>query len=132
MATLTETSYYTRKGAKIFAGAIIGVVVLRILLNIGGQIWQALFPPPPPPATMAFGLLPKPKFPQTDIFSALPIWSRGFADIVKYRRTDLAGLVPPSASTRNHGFRTVAETKISANRHFFSSSDLESWFCGYC
>ncbi|MDO8515368.1 MAG: hypothetical protein Q7S14_02620 [bacterium] len=69
MATLTETAFYTRKGVKVTIGLIIGVIVLRFLLGIAGQIWLALFPPPPPPATMAFGLLPKLSFPKTEISS---------------------------------------------------------------
>ncbi|MEK7127184.1 MAG: hypothetical protein AAB838_00470 [Patescibacteria group bacterium] len=69
MATLTETAYYTRKGVKITIGLIIGIIVLRFILGIAGQIWLALFPPPPPPATMAFGLLPKLNFSKTDISS---------------------------------------------------------------
>lgn len=70
MATLTETAYYTRRGVKVTIGLIIGIIVLRFLFGIGQQIWLALFPPPPPPATMAFGLLPKLKFPQTEISSS--------------------------------------------------------------
>ena len=70
MATLTETAFYTRKGVKIFLGAIVGIFILRTLFGIGSSIWLALFPPPPPPATMAFGLLPKIKFPRTDVSTA--------------------------------------------------------------
>lgn len=70
MATLTETAYYTRKGVKITIGLIIGIVVLKFIWGIAGQIWLALFPPPPAPATVAFGLLPKIQFPKTDISSS--------------------------------------------------------------
>lgn len=70
MATLTETAYYTRKGVKVTAGLIVGIIILRFLFGLAQQAWLALFPPPPPPATMAFGLLPKVKFPQTEISSS--------------------------------------------------------------
>lgn len=70
MATLTETAYYTRKGIKLLGFAAVALIVLKVSLGIFLSIWLAIFPPAPPPPTVAFGRLPKVKFPITPIASS--------------------------------------------------------------
>lgn len=66
MATLTEVSYYTRRGVK---WGIIGLIVILlapvIWRGIKG-IYLKLNPPPPPPPTIAYGKLPGIQFPGND------------------------------------------------------------------
>lgn len=66
MATLTQTAYLTRKGLAIGGAFLVGFVVLKISFNLGKTVWRKLNPPPPPPPTVAFGKLPKIKFPKTE------------------------------------------------------------------
>lgn len=63
MATLTETAYYTRRSIAIGGILLVGFIVVKISFNLAKNIWSKLNPPPPPPPTMAFGKLPKIKFP---------------------------------------------------------------------
>lgn len=60
MATLTETSYISRKAINIGVILLAVVLLLRIFINLAIGIWQQFFPPPPPPANLAFGPLPTP------------------------------------------------------------------------
>lgn len=60
MATLTETSYYARKGVNILIIAIVLIVVGRMTFFAAVGIKERLFPTPPPPANNALGPLPKP------------------------------------------------------------------------
>ena len=63
MATLTEASITARKSIRFTIYGIIGLIILRMLINTGVSIYKKIFPPPPEPANMAFGKLPKIKFP---------------------------------------------------------------------
>jgi len=65
MASLTETAYYTRKAIKYGALGLILLVVFKGLFSAGLNWWRKLHPAPPPPPTVAFGKLPKIKFPES-------------------------------------------------------------------
>lgn len=64
MASLTQTAYYTRKAIQIGVIALVGFIVLKISFTTARNVWRKLHPPPPPPPTVAFGKLPKIKFPE--------------------------------------------------------------------
>ncbi|OGV88597.1 hypothetical protein A2Z41_01940 [Microgenomates group bacterium RBG_19FT_COMBO_39_10] len=64
MATLTQTAQTTRKALKYGVIALVVIFVLKIAWGVGTDIWKKIHPPPPPPPTMAFGPLPKLKFPE--------------------------------------------------------------------
>lgn len=63
MATLTETAYWTRKLVKYGAIFLVAFFFLRIIFQIGRDLWVQYHPPPPPPPTVAFGKLPQINFP---------------------------------------------------------------------
>ncbi len=58
MASLTETSYISRKAINIGAIVIAVILALRLVIGFATGIWRQIFPPPPPVATLAFGALP--------------------------------------------------------------------------
>lgn len=60
MATLTQTAEVTRKAIKIGAILVVLIIVARVVLVAGVNIWTKLFPKPPAAPTMAFGQLPSP------------------------------------------------------------------------
>ncbi len=64
MTQLTQIAITTRKIIRYGIYFIIFLIVGRIFLGIGISIFNTVFPKPPPPATVAFGKLPKPIFPQ--------------------------------------------------------------------
>lgn len=66
MASLTETAYYTRKAVNIGIIALIVFLIGKVALTYAWELWLALHPPPPPPPTVAFGILPKPVFSQSN------------------------------------------------------------------
>lgn len=67
MATLSRVSKLTRAALRWGGILIAGLLLLNIVLKIGGGIKNSLFPPPPPAPTVAFGKLPAPTFPQSNI-----------------------------------------------------------------
>lgn len=60
MATLTETSFFTRKFINISAILIVIGIILKIVISGASGLYDKLFPKPPAAPTMAFGLLPQP------------------------------------------------------------------------
>lgn len=70
MANLTEISIGVRKTAKFAGIAIISIMVIRFLLIIGIAYWKATHLPPAAPPDIAFGTLPKPKFPEGKLTSS--------------------------------------------------------------
>lgn len=64
MATLTQTAITTRKVLKYGAISLVALFILKITWQAGKDIWRKINPPPPPPPTVAFGKLPKLKFPK--------------------------------------------------------------------
>ncbi len=64
MATLTETAYYARKIIKYGSIAVVVLLILRGAFLAFRTYWKRAHPPPPPPPTVAFGKLPKLKFPE--------------------------------------------------------------------
>lgn len=71
MATLTETTFYTRKLIKYGTFILIGLLGGKLLLDISLTMWRKLHPPPPPPPTVSFGKLPKIEFPEKEKISGL-------------------------------------------------------------
>lgn len=63
MATLKETAYYSRMFIKYFPAILVVLIVGRVLLGLGWQLWLRFNPPPPPPPTVGFGTLPPIDFP---------------------------------------------------------------------
>lgn len=64
MATLTEASIMSRKGVRYTIYSIIIFIMLRGIILTSIAIYKKAFPPAPIPATVAFGKLPKLKFPE--------------------------------------------------------------------
>jgi len=64
MVNLTQAAHYTRKGLVIGGILLVLLLVGRTALKIGTAAWQAAHPTPPPPATVGFGKLPRPVFPE--------------------------------------------------------------------
>lgn len=62
MASLTEVSYYTRRGVKIFIALAIAIILTPLIVRGIRKIYLALNPPAPPPPTVRYGKLPKLKF----------------------------------------------------------------------
>lgn len=67
MATLTQTAITTRKALKYSVILLVAIFVLKITWDRGKDVWKKIHPPPPPPPTVAFGKLPKLKFPEKEI-----------------------------------------------------------------
>lgn len=63
MASLTQTAYYSRLIVKYGSITIVALLIVRSLVITAGAYWQKMHPPPPPTPTVAFGKLPKIKFP---------------------------------------------------------------------
>lgn len=64
MATLTQTAKTTRQVLKISAILLVAFIILRISWGVAKDVWKKIHPPPPPPPNVAFGKLPKIKFPE--------------------------------------------------------------------
>jgi len=60
MRSLTETTYWTRKGIKFGAIFLVVFFLLRSLLGAFTAYWKSRHPAPLPLPTVAFGKLPKP------------------------------------------------------------------------
>lgn len=63
MATLTEVSYYTRKGIKYSAIGFVVIILAPVILGGIKKLYLILRPPPPPPPTVRYGKLSALKFP---------------------------------------------------------------------
>ncbi len=72
MATLTETAYWTRKFVKYGAIFLVVFFFLRIIFQIGRDLWVEYNPPPPPPPTVSFGKLPQINFPTPSAEQSIP------------------------------------------------------------
>ena len=105
MATLTVTAYYTRNFIKYGSIAAVLIFILKISWGLFSTWWVAANPPPPPPPTVAFGKLPKIKFPQkTDLPK------------ITYKLETIQGSVPT--------LETIAKVYVVAkNEGKFSSLD---------
>lgn len=66
MASLTITTYYTRKAIKYGAISFAALLILKSVLSTAIGIWRTLNPPPPPAPKAAFGKLPKVEFPESE------------------------------------------------------------------
>lgn len=66
MATLTEVSYYTRKGIKYSAIGFVVIILAPVILGGIRKLYLTLRPPPPPPPTVRYGKLPILKFPNSE------------------------------------------------------------------
>lgn len=64
MTSLHQVVEGTKKFLAISAGAIIGLILIAVLVNIGNSLKETFFPTPPPPPTVSFGKLPSITFPQ--------------------------------------------------------------------
>lgn len=64
MANLTITAYWTRKGIKYGAIALVCFLIFRAIWQAGTAYWLKIHPPPPLPPTVGFGKLPPLKFPE--------------------------------------------------------------------
>ncbi|MBI2012605.1 hypothetical protein HYS90_01600 [Candidatus Curtissbacteria bacterium] len=58
MATLTQTSIFSRKAINFLVTTLGVVVIIFVAIRFGKTIKNAIFPPPPPPSTVAFGKIP--------------------------------------------------------------------------
>lgn len=70
MATLTEIAYYSRKIFKYGLIAILVIILLKLVYDVGKGIFLKLYPPLPPAPTVKYGKLPKIEFPQKNQLSA--------------------------------------------------------------
>lgn len=59
MASLTEIAYYSRKIIKNGLIALLVIILLKLLFDVGKTIYLKLYPPPAPAPTVKFGKLPK-------------------------------------------------------------------------
>lgn len=89
MATLSETSYYARKGIKYGAITIVLLLVGKFAYGTFITYWKTAHPPPTPPPEVKFGKIPKIKFPISE--SSLPAFS--------YRLQTIEG-IPPNLQDR--------------------------------
>lgn len=62
MATLTEVSYYTRRGVKWGIVGLIIILIAPVIWGVIKGIYLKIYPPAPPPPTIAYGKLPQLKF----------------------------------------------------------------------
>lgn len=65
MATLTEISFYTRKGLVWTGIALVIIMLIPVTVSTSKSIYLKLNPPPPPPPTVRYGKLPALIFPST-------------------------------------------------------------------
>lgn len=66
MTSLTQIAYYTRKGVVYTVAGIISFFILKALATLGIREWKRAHPTQPPAPNVAFGKLPKVKFPQSE------------------------------------------------------------------
>ena len=64
MATLTVIAYYSRRIIKYGSIGLVILLILRSAFISFRTYWKKAHPPAPPPPTVAFGKLPKLKFPE--------------------------------------------------------------------
>lgn len=120
MATLTETAYYTRRIIVILIASIIGLIVLKISVNLTKNILHSLRPPPPSKPTVDFGKLPKIKFPEEEVKASQP----------EYRLETIEGVLPtlPGIAKvffmprETSGFLSLERAKDRAKKMGFTSS----------
>src|SRR3989344_8590689 len=60
MASLTEVSYYSRKGINLAVIFAIAFLIIRTAILTAADLRNRFFPPPPPPPNCFFGPLPVP------------------------------------------------------------------------
>lgn len=65
MASLHQVTIVTKKALAGVIGAIVAIILLVLLFQLGVQLKNTFFPTPPPPPTVRFGKLPSPSFPQS-------------------------------------------------------------------
>ncbi len=65
MATLTQTSIYSRKIIRFGIYAIIFLIIARFAFLGGSKLYRSAYPAPPPDPTVTFGTLPSLLFPET-------------------------------------------------------------------
>src|SRR3989338_1237680 len=70
MANLTEISIGIRKIATYLGIGLIVIVILRFMVGVGITYYKLTHQPPPALPDIAFGKLPRPKFPDNSILSA--------------------------------------------------------------
>lgn len=63
---LTRTAIITRKAIRYFFYGIILILILRVTINTGKNIYRYFFPEPPPPPSVGFSRLPELPYPNTD------------------------------------------------------------------
>ncbi len=65
--SLSEVAHYGRQGVKFGGILLLLFIVGRFFFSYAAVIYRTLNPPPPPPATVGFGLLPLPSFPNQSL-----------------------------------------------------------------
>lgn len=111
MATLTETAHYTRRGLVFGTIALIGFIVLKIALNLAGDVWRRLHPPPPPPPTVAFGKLPPLEFPEKESSSAT---ESAIPAKLTYKLETIEGGLPKLPNVSKVYFMPIAKPSLLA------------------
>lgn len=106
MASLTETTYYTRKGVNFGIIALVVFLIGKAALGYALELWAQLHPPPPPPPTVAFGIVPQPKFPE----------STSSANLVFSLQT-ISGTYPNIPPTGKIYFMPVAKETLLSLQH---------------
>lgn len=101
MATLTEVSYFTRKGVKIALAFAVFVIIVPFIWKGVKKAYLTIFPPPPPPPTVRYGKLPKIILPES-----------GQPNNLTYKLETVDGKLPKLASLGKVYFVEVNKSRL--------------------
>ncbi len=120
MATLTEVSYYTRRGVKYGLIGLFIILIAPVIWRGGKAIYLRIRPPPPPPPTVAYGKLPalhfgtqddyKPSYKLETVNGTLPALEKvGKVYVVEVNKSRLLELERVKAKAKSLGFTNELE-----------------------
>ena len=102
MATLTEVSFYARRGIKWGAIGLVIIMLIPPTLTLIRRVYLAINPPPPPAPTVRYGKLPMLVFPST---------TNNFSKL-NYRLETIEGGLPKLTNVSKIYFVSINKSRI--------------------
>lgn len=132
MSRLSEVAKTARKVIKYGSIGLVGLIIFRMIWNVGVSWWKARNPEPPPPPDTRFGKLPPIKFPsekQVDLSYSLQTETGGLPNIseqfevyfMPIKKPNLLAYDEAVTLANKIGFITEPE-KLSEERYRWNSS----------